>query len=172
MKSAFGMTYDATIRGMPGESTVLRWNAYEHEHIERGSEWYWALGIIAISIAVTSILLHDFLFAVVILAGAVTIALLSRTPPDISHFELSDRGLRVSGRLHRFEEIISFWVDEEHPEGRPLLLIDTVKVMSPNLIIPIEHIDPDLVRAFLAERCEEKPMKEPLAHKIFEFLNL
>jgi hypothetical protein len=157
---------------MPGENTTLRWSAYEHEHIERGSDWYWALGVIAISVAITSLLLGDLLFSVVILLGAIVLAMLSRTPPDIAHFEISDRGVRVGGRLHRFDEVISFWVDEEHHKGRPLLLLDTVKFMSPNLIIPIEHIDPKLVRAYLKERCEEVPMKEPLAHKIFDYLNL
>ena len=157
---------------MPGENVTLRWSAYEHEHIERGADWYWALGVASVSIALASILLHDLLFAVLILVAAATLALLSRTPPDIAQFELSDRGLRINGRLHRFEEIISFWVDEDHHKGRPLLLIDTVKFMTPNLIIPLEDIDHDLVRAFLQERCEEVPMKEPLSHKIFEFLNL
>lgn len=157
---------------MPDEDTVLRWRAYEHEHIERGRDWYWALGILAVAIAATSVLLHDYLFSVVIILAAFTIALLSRTPPDLSHFELSDRGLRVDGRLHKFDEIISFWVEEEHDGGRPLLLVDTIKFLSPNLIIPIEHIEPGLVRNFLKERCEEVPMKEPLSHKIFEYLNL
>ncbi len=157
---------------MPGENTVLRWSAYEHEHTERGSDWYWALGIFAVSAALTSLLLHNVLFAVLILLAAVTIALLARTPPEIARFELSDKGIRVNGRLHRFEQIISFWVDEEHPHGRPLLLIDTVKFMAPNLIIPIEGIDPKLVHAYLLERSKEVEMKEPLSHKIFEFLNL
>lgn len=157
---------------MPGEHTTLRWSAYEHEHIERGSDWYWALGIVAVCVAVTAILLHDFLFAVLILVAAATIALHSQTAPDISNFELSDRGIRINGVMHRFDQIISFWVDDEHHSGRPLLLVDTTKFMSPNLIIPIEHIDHRLVRAYLVERCEETHMKEPLTHKIFEFLGL
>ena len=157
---------------MPGENIVLRWSAYEHEHVERGSDWYWALGIVAVCIAVIAILLNDFLFAVLILVAAATLALHSRTPPDISNFELSERGMRVNGVMHRFDQIISFYVDEEHHSGRPLLLVDTTKVMSPNLIIPIEHVDPRHVRAFLKERCEEVHMKEPITHKIFEFLGL
>ncbi len=156
---------------MAEKHPVLRWEAYEHEHIERGSDWYWALGIVAIALALVSILLYDFFFALVILAGAVTLALVSRTPPDIAFFELSDRGVRVNGVLHRFDEIISFWVEDEHAH-RPLLLVDTVKFMSPNLIIPIEGIDPRLVRAFLKERTQETPMKEPVAHKILEFFGL
>ena len=50
--------------------------------------------------------------------------------------------------------------------------VDTTKWLSPNLIIPIEHIDPDLVRAYLSERAIEVHMKEPVAHKILEFFGL
>jgi hypothetical protein len=157
---------------MPDKNIVLRWSAYEHEHIERDSDWYWALGIVAISIAVTSILFQDVLFGILIIVAATTIGLLARTPPDITQFEISDRGVRINGTLHRFREIISFWVEDEHPHHRPLLLVDTTKWLSPNLIIPIEHIDPALVRAYLQERVKEVHMKEPVAHKILEFLGL
>lgn len=150
----------------------MRWSAYEHEHVERGSDWYWALGIFAVSAAFTSMLLHNPLFAIIILVAAATLALLARTPPEMARFELSDKGLRVNGRLHRFEDIISFWVEEQHAGGRPLLMIDTVKFMAPNLIIPIEHIDPAIVRGYLVERSAEVEMKEPFSHRIFEFFNL
>lgn len=156
---------------MAEKHMVLRWEAFEHDHIERGADWYWALAIIAVSIALISILLHNVLFAVVILIAALTLALVSRTPPDLASFELSDRGVRVNGALHRFDEIISFWVEDEH-DHRPLLLVDTKKFLSPNLIIPIEGIDPRLVRTYLKERCTEKLMKEPLAHKMLEFFGL
>lgn len=154
------------------ENIALRWSAHEHEHIERGADWYLALGVVAVSIAITSILFHDTLFAVLILIAALTIGLLAREAPDLANFELSDRGIRVNGTLHRYAEIISFWVEDEHPGHRPLLLVDTVKFLAPNLIIPIEHIDPRLVRAYLKERVEERHMKEPVAHKVLEFLGL
>jgi hypothetical protein len=79
--------------------------------------------------------------------------------------------LRINGALHRYDEIVSFWVDEE-ATGRTLLLVDTVKFLSPNIVIPIEHIEPASIRALLKEHVEEVPMKEPLSHKIFEFLGL
>jgi hypothetical protein len=153
------------------EGPALRWSAYEHEHIERGSDWFWALGIAAVAIALTAIIFHDLLFAILVLVAATTLGLLARTPPDLANFEISERGIRVNGTLHRFDHIISFWVEDEH-DDRPLLLVDTTKFLSPNLIIPIEHIDPHLVRMFLKEHTKEVPMKEPLAHKILEFLGL
>ena len=156
---------------MPPQRTVLRWSAYEHEHIPRGNDWFWALGIVAVSAALTSILFHDILFAILIVLAAGILAMLANVPPDLVRFEISDRGIRTGDTLHRFEEIISFWVEEEKGD-RPLLLVDTIKFMSPNLIIPLENVDAHMVRTYLRERVDEVPMKEPLAHKILEFFGL
>src|SRR3989344_8526641 len=150
---------------------ILRWSAYEHEHMERSVDWFWALGIVAVSVALTSILFSNILFAILIVVAAYTIGILARRPPELVEFELSDRGIRVGKTLHRYDEIISFWVEDELGVN-PLLLVDTTKFMSPNLIIPIEGIDSDDGRLFLQERVEEVPMKEPVAHKILEFLGI
>ncbi len=157
---------------MPPQRNILRWSAYEHEFVERGPDWFWALGIIAVCGAALSVLFSDFLFGLLILAAAVAFGLLANTPPGLSTFELSERGVRINGVLHRFDEIISFWVEDEHHKGRPLLLIDTVKFMSPNFIIPIEGVDPHTVRMFLKKRAKEVPMREPLSHKVVEFFGL
>lgn len=156
---------------MPPARTVLRWSAYEHEHIERTSDWFWALGIVAVCAAIVSILFHDVLFAVLILVATTTLAMHARTAPEQIDFEITDRGIKVGDTMHLYEEVLSFWV-EEHGVERPLLLVDTVKFMAPNLVIPVENIDPQVIRDFLKERVEEVPMKEPVAHKILEFFGL
>lgn len=149
----------------------IRWSAYEHEHPPRESDWFWALGVAAVAIAAASIIFGNILFAILILAAAAALAAVAKAPPELVEFELSDRGVRIGGELHRFDEIISFWVEDEG-EAPPLLLVDTVKFLSPNLIIPLQHVDPALVRAFLSERADEVPMKEPLSHKVLEFLGI
>lgn len=156
---------------MPETSTVLRWSAYEHEHVPRGSDWFWALGIFAVCAALTSILFHNILFAVLIILAAAILGMLARTPPELMEIELTEKGIRTGETLHRYHEIISFWVEDGHDDS-PLLLVDTTKFMSPNLIIPIEHTDPALVRAYLKEHSKEVHMKEPVAHKILEFFGL
>lgn len=151
---------------------VFRWSAYEHEFIERDSDWFWALGIIAVSGAIISILFRDVLFGIAILAAAVAFGILATTTPQLATFEISERGIRINGKLHRYHEIISFWVEDEHHDGRSLLLIDTVKFMAPNFVIPIEGVDPHQVRVFLKRHAKEVPMKEPIAHRIIEFVGL
>ena len=152
-------------------SAPIRWRAYEHEHIERASDWYWALGIFAVCTALISAIFGNFLFAILILVAAVTLGVLAQSPPPLVDFELSDRGIRIGDTMHRYEEIISFWV-EDHDVDPPILLVDTIKWMSPNFVIPLAAMDPKLVRAYLSERCEEVPMKEPVWHKILEFFGL
>lgn len=150
-----------------GSSGVLRWEAYEHEHIERGSDWFWALGVIAVSGALTSILFGNFLFAIVVLLAATTIGLIAQKPPELHEFEINDKGIRIGQAFHPFDTVVSFWVDEE--TEKPLLLVDTTTFMSPNLIIPIADLHPEEIREALRPYVEETPMKEGVAHKILEF---
>lgn len=154
---------------MPENETVFRWSAYEHEHIERGRDWYWALGIASVCIAITAVLFHDTLFGVVILLAAATIGLNASRPPQVVEFELSERGIKIGEKLYRPEEILGFWV-EDKLSPTPLLLIDTPQMMAPNLIIPLGATNPDAVRTFLKEHADEVPMKEPIGHKILEIL--
>ena len=156
---------------MPTSSAPIRWQGSEHEHIERGGDWYWALGIFALCTALISVLLGNFLFGLLIIVAAGTLGLLAKSPPPVVEFELSDRGIRVGTTMHRYEEIISFWV-EDHDADPPVLLVDTIKWLSPNLVIPLTDVDPKQVRAFLSERTEETPMKEPVWHKILEFFGI
>jgi hypothetical protein len=147
---------------------VLRWSGYEHEHIERGSDWYIALGIVAVCIAIVAIIMHDALFALLIIVAAGVIGMLANVPPEYVDFEISERGVRVGKDLHRFDEIVTFWVEDEH-DAPPLLLIDTTKFMSPNIVIPIHDVAPSDVRDLLRKHATEVPMREPFAHKILEF---
>lgn len=156
---------------MPSGSLPIRWRAYEHDHTERGADWYWALGITAAATAITSILFGNVLFALLIIAAATALGLLARREPPVVDFELSDDGIQVGSILHPYENIISFWVDDV-TDTTPTLLVDTIAFMAPNLVIPLADTDPNLVRTYLRERVPEVPMQEPLAHKILEFFGL
>lgn len=148
---------------------TLRWSAHEHEHIERSGDWYWALGIAAVCLAVTAVLFHDTLFGLLIIIAALTMGLHAREAPPLHTFEVSGRGIKVDDTLHHWDDIISFWIEEDN-DAAPTLLVDTKKALAPNLIIPLEEVDHEAVRAILAEHCVETPMREPVTHKIMELL--
>jgi len=149
----------------------IRWQAFEHSHFERGSDWFIALGIAAVSIALTSIILGNVLFGILIVVAAAVWGMMANLPHRTVHFEISERGIRAGERFYRYESIIAFWV-EEHENTSPVLLVDTTKFMTPNLAIPLENVEPKLVRAYLLEHVEEVPMKESFAQKLLELLGL
>ncbi len=156
---------------MQTDEAAIRWQGYEHEHIEHGKDWFLALGITAACIAIISVIFGNVLFAILILVGTGTLGLLARTPPAPVEFEISDRGIRVGRTLHRYNEVLAFWV-EDHETDSPVLFVDTTKWSAPNLSIPLTGTDSRAVRALLIQYAEEVPMKETLAHRVLEFLGL
>lgn len=154
---------------MPSEP--IRWQAHEHTHMERGSDWYIALGIVAVSIALTSVILGNTLFGILIIVASLVWGMMANLPRRTIQFEISERGIRAGEQFWRYENIIAFWV-EEHEKDPPLLLVDTTKFMSPNLAVPLQNVDPKRVRAYLLEHVDEVPMKESIAQKFLETLGL
>jgi len=148
---------------------LITWRAEEHRHQERGSDWYWALGVIAVSLALTAILFNNILFALIIVLAAVTFGMLASRPPKVVDFVLGERGLMVDDTLFTYEEMFAFWVEDG---DTPTLLIDTPRFMAPDLVLPLNDADPDEVRAFLKERVPEVELHESFLYKLMEFFGL
>ena len=51
---------------------LISWEVPAYEHRPKTSDWYWALGIIAVSGSVAAFFLGNFLFGVLILVVAYT----------------------------------------------------------------------------------------------------
>lgn len=148
---------------------LVSWRCYEHVHVERGRDWYWALGIVAVSGALTSILLSNVLFGLIILLAGLILGILASQPPELTTISIYEKGFMVGDIRYRWEDVLSFWVDDEHEHSR--LLIDTTKLLSPNLIIPLaDDIDPDVLREVLRQFTDEQFLQEPFSHKLVELL--
>lgn len=146
----------------------LRWETLEYKYKEKSPDWFWAVGIIAVSLAVTSILFRNILFAVFILIGAFALALYSQRRPQKVNVVLGQRGVFINDRLRTYHELDSFWLEDR--DGNPRILFKSQQLTSPFLIIPIEGIRSDTIREFLLNHLEEEEHTEPLSQKILEFL--
>lgn len=149
--------------------TLITWRAREHQHIEREGDWYWALGIISVSCALTSILFGNFLFALLVVVAAVTFGIVASRPPVVVSCALSEKGLVVDDNFYPYEEMHAFWIEEGDP---PLLLIDTPRFMTPDLVVPLEGVDSNVVHAIFLEYVLEKPLRESPLYIIFETIGL
>jgi len=146
----------------------LVWETYEYEHKEKSADWFWALGIIVVAGAIGSYFLENILFAVLLVIGGFTMAMLAARHPDEWICELSSRGLRINSTLYPFSTIESFWVEDDGETGK--IILKSKKAVMPELIVPLEDLDPDYIREFLLEYLEEEEMHEPLSHLIMERL--
>ncbi len=92
---------------------TIRWQGYEYTHHKKSSDWFWVLGIVALSSAVVAIVFANILFALFILIGAFTLALFATKNPHLIHFEINKRGVAIDNTLYPFTTLESFWIDED-----------------------------------------------------------
>lgn len=152
---------------MAEATRAVTWEAPEHNHIEKSSDWFWALGIIALSGAVAAFFFGNFLLAVLILVGAFTMALVAVQKPKILAYSVSTRGIRVGEKIYPYSTLEAYFIDEENPQG-PQLLIKSTHLYLPLIImpIPVEYVDD--IEDLLIDRLPEEELEEPLANKILE----
>lgn len=151
-----------------GMNEELEWHAFTRKPRRRSPDWYWAVGIISVSIMVTSIILENVLFAIFILISAIVLFAGNRAEPPLVSFRLTHKGVREGKIAYQWNTLESFWVEEEYAE--PKLIVKSEKILAPYLIIPLADINPEAVREFLRQYLPEEEHHEPLSKKIMEFL--
>jgi hypothetical protein len=153
---------------MADDARAISWEAPEHRHIEKTSDWFWVVGIIAISASVVSIILNNVLFSIVILLGATTMILFGHRKPKMVDFEISLRGIRINTSFYTYDSLQAFSIDEEAPEG-PQLIVKSKHLFMPLIIIPLPDDYIDDIELMLKQKIEEIHMHEPLSHRLLEF---
>ena len=148
---------------------MVSWEAPEHHHLEKTSNWYWILIIIAISGFITFIILNNILLGVLFLIAGSVMILVSVQNPRTIPFAVTLRGVRVNDELFPYSTLESFYLDEEHPHG-PQLLIQSKHTFMSLIILPVPEEIVDDVDDIISARLPEEHLEEPLSHKILEFL--
>jgi hypothetical protein len=153
------------------ERRILAWEAPEYHHFDKSPDWFWILGIVAISAAILCVLFGNILFAIFILLSAAVAGIFASREPRIINVELQPRGIRAGELFYHYDSLDSFWVDEHHP--LPRIILKSQKTLMPHIIVSMadpEHADE--VREFLVEYLPEVQHQESFAHHIMERLGL
>lgn len=145
----------------------ITWKAHEHSHTDKGTDWFWALGIIAVSVALVSILFQNFLFAILILVGSFTMALLARKEPRELTFGLNQRGIIIDDSLYPYKMLKSFYVQDRYGD-EPVLIVDARRFMTPHLVASLHATNPEQIHTYLSEFLPEEELEEPLSQRILE----
>ncbi len=147
----------------------IEWDAPEHEHKKRSSDWFTAVGIISISVAVASVIFGNIIFGILVLVSVFALILFINRPPEDVHVVVNENGI-TRGRIHYpYSTLHSYWLDTEHPH--PKILLRSEKAFIPLIIIPIDpDIDAEKLDDTLKEFLPEKYHAMPFVEKVLEYL--
>lgn len=149
------------------------WQAEGYLFEEKSSDWYWALGIIAVAGAIASVLFGNIILALLVLVAAGTLALSTLKQPRMHTFSITEEGVMIDDTLYDYDSIISFSVLEYiDPKLPPALSLRTHKLLAPHLIIPIVGPDPLEIYEFFVEHIEEGKHDESIVDRVIDLLRL
>ena len=147
----------------------IRWEIEEYAHREKGPDWFWALGVIALAGAAIAVIYHDTLFAIFIILSAFILGAYAARKPDIIEIAISDAGIKIRNYFYPYANIKSFGIDESELGNH--LIIESDRLITPIVSSPLPlTLDTEGLSALLRTKLPEKPHKELSSHKIMEHL--
>ena len=152
----------------------ISWQAPEYEHHEHGADWFWAVGIITVSLAVAFFIIGNILLALILLIGiGILLAHAKRKPQNVT-YEISRKGIRAHATLYKWNSLESFWILEEHATEKkyigPKLLLTSQKQFMPHIVIPLDNAPLEEIHHLLSRMLHEIPQMEPFPHRIMRKL--
>ena len=152
----------------------LEWDALEYDEKDRGQDWFWALGVVVVAGSIASILFENYFFAALVVISGVMLGFFAVKKPDMIHYEINKKGLKIRNNIYTFDSIKSFWVRTEPKENqinRPALLIHSQRFFLPVISVPIEMESADMIRAIMLEKeIPEEEMQEHISEHLMEVL--
>jgi hypothetical protein len=151
----------------------ITWETFDVFNSPKSNDWFWGLGIIALTGIVLSIYFKNYSFAILIAVASLAIFLASKRQPKIVQYEINRRGIKIGDMLYTFGTLISFHIIDETPDRYDRVLIRSKKAFMPILTVPLAGaIDPMLVRDYLIQYLHEEDMDEPFSHLLTEKLGI
>lgn len=141
----------------------------EYTYQEKTPDWFWALGIIALSTSVVSIIYKNYLFAIFIILAAVALVFAGIRKPKAIQFTINKNGVKIGDHLYQYKNLKSFWIHESEEEK--ILLIMSKSTLMPLMSIPLMKDSPvSRIREILLAHIPEERHEQPASHKFMEYL--
>lgn len=147
------------------DKKTIRWSAEEFEYSEKSVDWFWAVGVISVGLAVVSIFLGNLLFAILIVISSFALSMQAVKRPRVINFEINEDGVIIDKKLYTYNTLESFWI-----LNKEKIMIKSKKAVVPFLIIPLQNINPRLLRESLIKNLKEEEMSEPLGQVVMKRL--
>lgn len=152
---------------------IISWGIPEYNKHERARGWYIISSIVGILLIVISFLSSNFLFAAIVIIGALIIIIHDGQEPMTINFSLTDQGVIVGKNFYDYDVLKDFSIVYKPHENTKNLYFEFKSVVKPRLSIPLNNLNPLPIREnllkYLPEDLErtDQPLSEALA-KLFK----
>ncbi len=155
----------------PTEKLYYSWEAKEYTRTEHSLSWYaGAIAIAALVVAYAIYIRQWFLIGVVVMVGVV-LYILNKVAPHTTKYEVSDAGIRVNDRFHKYDQFKSFWITDR-PDERTASFVP-VRRFGLSLVLQLGSADKDKIRNIVSVHLPEDTNREDTyIDKIGRFLKV
>ncbi|MFZ5391513.1 MAG: hypothetical protein ACOZAJ_04560 [Patescibacteria group bacterium] len=149
-------------------SVQMDWSFQEFEPRERSKRWWLVAGLIALVMLIYAVLSGNFLFALILLMGAILFVNENKRQPRQLDCRITNLGLLVGKKFWRWSELNEFWI-AYHPPTIASLYVLPKSLFDPRLSIPLNKTNPlevrEQLKKFLKEDLtrEDEPTSEALS---------
>lgn len=138
------------------EQTLLKWMAPSRPFKARDRQFFTTAVAIVILVSIILVFAGEWMLIAVLAAMCFAYYVWSTVPPEEAEYAITDRGVRVHGTLHRFEELSAWWVESQF--GHQVLVIDAPLVPGRRLHIVLKEVTEDQLQETLGKHLTlEKP---------------
>ena len=152
---------DLTPEESLGLTSLISWQAPEYSQPQNSYERAVLAGIIAAWFFAGSLIIKNYLLAVIVFLAYAILYIYSVRKPLMVNFALTSRGIKIGSRLYEFEDLKSFWIFYEPPYQKELS-IESKKVIMPYVKVPIPDVKPAELRRYLLKYLPERKHEESL----------
>ena len=145
------------------------WRAANRPNERKTASWYWSIGVLAGGGALASLIVGNFLFAVLLVIGAFTIMIAGSQPPVEVAYAISDSGFHINTQIVPWESIVNFAITEDEP----YVLTVATNTLFGTMSIPLSSVDHRGVRTlFLNNNIEEADSLPTFTESVMRALGL
>lgn len=139
---------------------TIEWRAPEYNHKNRGIDFLWTIGLIALASCIIAVWLGNYIFGIfILLSGACLIFFTAREPEEIT-FSISNNGVTMGRDVHAWKIVKSFNIKDGNPYDK--LIIETTKKFLPLYTIPLpqslsQEVKTSLIQIIPNTEIDESP---------------
>ena len=145
------------------------WNAPSFYSSPDKKYLYILIVLLAIGGVIIILLGKDILSAIFLILSSLVLFISSKKQPEIQQIVVDQRGVMMGDTAHPYKDLNSFWIHYESGDIKELSL-ESKKWYVPYIKIPLENINPLLVRSvlikFLPEREHERSLTDMISRRI------